>query len=229
MVAMQQPMHDATVHATCGGKCRDGHLCTNPPMTGRTRCRMHGGASPVGIASATFKHGKYSAYMPDRLLERYHDAVADPALLEQTHEIALVDSRLADLLTRVDTGEAGVLWEKARKATSDIRKALHNENYGGVMEAALELDNIIGSGLTDFEAWNQISALLSQRRQLVESQRKRMIEQQQFVTVEQALLLVTAMINSVKEHVTDRAALNAISMDVAKLTNRVSIEAVNNG
>lgn len=229
MVAMgASQVHErvATPRKLCGAKTRSGGTCKHYALPNSTRCKYHGGMSPKGIASPHFKTGKYSKYMPERLLERYHDAVADPALLELDHEIALVDSRLADLLTRVDTAEAGKHWKDARKANDDIQRALNTDDYGGMLDASKQLERVLGDAVTDHEAWLEVSALLDQRRKLVESQRKRMIEQQQFVTVEQALLLVTAMIDSVKRNVRDRDALNAISMDVAKLTNRVSIEAV---
>lgn len=37
---------------TCGARCRDGTACSNPPMRGGERCRMHGGASPRARAAA---------------------------------------------------------------------------------------------------------------------------------------------------------------------------------
>lgn len=220
-------MQSLPTHPVCGAKTRSGKPCQSlPVLGGNGRCRMHNGHAAKGVANPAFKTGKYSKYMPARLLDRYHDAVADPALLELDHEIALVDARVADLLTRVDTGDAAKNWKQAREINDTIQEALLNENYGAVAVACTMLDRLIQPALNDYEAWNQLSALLDQRRKLVESQRKRMIEQQQFVTVEQALLLVTAMVDSVKRNVKDRDALQAISMDVAKLTNRVSIEAV---
>ena len=47
----------------CGAKTRSGAPCKNPPVRGRTRCRMHGGTSPgapKGNRNA-WKHGRYSA------------------------------------------------------------------------------------------------------------------------------------------------------------------------
>lgn len=38
--------------ATCGAQRRDGSPCTNPPMRGGERCRMHGGASPQAKTAA---------------------------------------------------------------------------------------------------------------------------------------------------------------------------------
>ena len=39
-----------------------GEQCKNPAVRGMTKCRNHGGKSLRGIASATYKHGRYSKY-----------------------------------------------------------------------------------------------------------------------------------------------------------------------
>ncbi|MCG6497639.1 HGGxSTG domain-containing protein [Kitasatospora sp. A2-31] len=46
----EQPEPHAS--ARCGARRRDGQLCTNPPMRGAARCRMHGGAAPQVRAAA---------------------------------------------------------------------------------------------------------------------------------------------------------------------------------
>lgn len=47
----------------CGAKTRVGTACKSPAVTGKNRCRMHGGAkgsgAPVGNRNA-FKHGMYT-------------------------------------------------------------------------------------------------------------------------------------------------------------------------
>ena len=43
----------------CGAKNRQGKPCQNSPVTGRTRCRMHGGATPRG-GKGNPKHGLYT-------------------------------------------------------------------------------------------------------------------------------------------------------------------------
>lgn len=48
--------------STCGAKTRSGAPCKRAPMEGKTRCKLHGGAStgaPKGNANAV-KHGFYS-------------------------------------------------------------------------------------------------------------------------------------------------------------------------
>jgi hypothetical protein len=49
----------------CGAKTRSGAPCKSAPVTGRRRCRMHGGAdgsgAPKGERNGNYKHGRYTA------------------------------------------------------------------------------------------------------------------------------------------------------------------------
>jgi hypothetical protein len=51
----------------CGAKTRSGPPCKSAPVTGRRRCRMHGGAdgsgAPRGSKNGNYKHGRYTAEM----------------------------------------------------------------------------------------------------------------------------------------------------------------------
>src|SRR2546422_6240138 len=91
------PMQPQDPHAPsrCGAKARTtGAPCRNPPVRGATRCRMHGGTQPVGIASPNFKTGLYSRSLRGPYLELYERALADPELTKLEHDLALLDSRL---------------------------------------------------------------------------------------------------------------------------------------
>ena len=84
----------------CGAHNKRGGICRNAPVTGRTRCRLHGGKSLVGTACPHYRSGRYSAYVPERLRERYEAAEDDAELLSLRSELALTDARLMDLLAR---------------------------------------------------------------------------------------------------------------------------------
>jgi len=53
---------------SCGARTRRGTACQKPPLTGKTRCRLHGGLSTgprtaegkARIAAAHWKHGRRS-------------------------------------------------------------------------------------------------------------------------------------------------------------------------
>jgi len=51
-------------HACCGAKTRSGKPCKNAPVTGKKRCRMHGGAAGSGAPKGNknaLKHGFWTA------------------------------------------------------------------------------------------------------------------------------------------------------------------------
>jgi glucans biosynthesis protein len=63
------PMHlaetDSVSRASrCGARTRSGAPCKSAPVTGRRRCRMHGGAdgsgAPKGPKNGNYKHGRYT-------------------------------------------------------------------------------------------------------------------------------------------------------------------------
>lgn len=183
------------------------------------RCRIHGGKSLAGIASPTYQTGRYSRYLPGRLLGRYAEAQANPALLELRADIALIDARIGDLIARVDTGESGALWARLMQARSDLLLYRRAGDTVKTAEALNTLLDLVGQGHADYRAWAEVGATIEQRRRLVESERKRLVEMQQTLTVEKAMLLIGAIGGIIKAHVQDRQALAAISNDIQALVS----------
>lgn len=186
------------------------------------RCRLHGGLTPSGIASPQYRHGRYSKVMPTRLRERYEEATSDGALLELREDVALLDARLSDLLSRVESGESGLIWRLLHQARTDLlaaRRAGNAEEQAGAINTMLEL---IGRGHADYAAWRELGATLEQRRRLVESERKRLQDAQQTLTIEKAMLLIGAIGGIVKAHVADRDTLSKISADIRDLVTAES-------
>ena len=190
---------------------RSGERCKNRPARGRSVCHIHGGKSLSGVASATYQNGRYSKYLPDRLIERYKQGIGDEQLLVLTDEIALLDSRLADLLSRVDTGESGSLWSSLISAWGKFKAATATVDQ---LKYQLEIDFIIDAAQGDYQAWGEIHSLIDQRRRMVESERKRLVEIQQMITAKEAMTLIAAIQGIVLENVKDEATIRRISSAV---------------
>ena len=204
------------VRPICGAKTRAGTPCKKAPMA-NGRCHLHGGKSLGGLASPTFKHGRYSRYLPANLTGRYEAARQDPDLLALRDEIALVDTRLGGLVEKLGSGESGSLWRRLRGAHQGLLQAREAKDSAGIASALTEIGELIERGTDEYVNWEEILGLLDQRRRLVESERKRLVEMQQMITVERAMLLVSAVVNAVARHVPDRKQLNAIATDIRGL------------
>ena len=66
----------------------------------------------------------------------------------------------------------------------------------------------------------RLSNLTEQRRKLVETEQKRRVAMQNMMTSEQAGVMVATLLDSVKRHVSDKRALEAIAADVAQYFGR---------
>ena len=171
----------------------------------------------AGLANPNFKTGRYSTALPTRMLERYQEAATDPALLSLREEIQITDARLADVLTRVDTGESGLLWTQARDIWREMRKQTTAGNTTEALALSLDLDEILGRGVADWSAWSEIAKLLAQRKALVESERKALLDAHNAMTIDQGMVMVEALIQAVRAHVKDPAALAGISADLSRI------------
>jgi len=178
---------------------------------------MHGGKSLAGIASPTFKDGRYSRFLPARLGPRYQEARADGELLALREDIALTDARLSDLLSRVDTGESGGLWRSLMAARDELLACRQASDIKGQMAALNLIMELITQDHADYRAWGEVAAVLDQRRRLVESERKRLVEMQQMISSERMMVLLGAVVGVIQEHVRDRATLAGITTGIQKL------------
>lgn len=204
----------------CGAKTRTGEPCKAKAMD-NGRCRMHGGATPSGIASPHYKTGGRSKYLPARLAARYNDARNDPDLLTLHNDVATVDTRLSELLERVSDDDPRVLWEQAKALLNRLEDA---QKRGSREQVTLvdDLRAVIADGIANPNGatWRDIFDILETRRRLVDSEVKRQQILQQMIPAESAVLLIGLIESIIKRHVTDPAQLAAIAKDVGQLATQ---------
>jgi len=202
----------------CGAKKAHGGTCRALAMRGSARCMKHGGKSPKGFASATFKHGLRSKYMPQGLGRRFSAAMSDPELLRLEKDVGLVEARLLELIERVDKSGAAQLWANVQGAFAVFQEALHGGDKATVSVALNELGDRINRGAADWQTWGEIMQVIEQRRKLIDSIRKHEVQSAEIVTLTEAQVLFSGMAHLVREHVKDKQALRAIAEGFAKLT-----------
>lgn len=196
---------------------------------------MHGGMTPRGIASPHFKNGlhmRHQSALPPRLLATYEAGLSDPDLLAVKSEISLTDARLEDLLGRVDTGEAGETWNSLRETFHVAEKSRQkwDRNVGSVdgekakqtfFEAFETIGTLIAEGAQDYRAWEEVHKMVEQRRKLAETEAKRLEKMGRMITSDRAMQMVAALVELVRENVSDTHALTAIYNGI----NRLAAEA----
>lgn len=92
---------DNPTQALCGAKTRSGQPCQNPPVTGKSRCRMHGGAAGSGRPPT---HGLYSKVLRQSLADKYLEFLEDPDYMSLAKELAVARALLSEYLSRFREG-----------------------------------------------------------------------------------------------------------------------------
>lgn len=85
----------------CGAKTRGGGTCKRAPLKGKTRCKLHGGATPSGPANANFKHGRYAKVFRGALADKFLEATDESQPLDLLPELAVQRSLLAHQIETV--------------------------------------------------------------------------------------------------------------------------------
>lgn len=175
----------------CGAKTRSGKPCTMPPVIGRTRCRMHGGATPrAGPDHHRITHGRFSKVLPGRIRERYEAALADTDLASLRDEIAVLVAREQEILAQLDTGEAGALWDALGDQWAALMAARASQNLAGQSAAINEIGSLIQRGAADWQAWRDFRSVAEDRRRMTETHEKLAREREYTWSSEQVAVLV---------------------------------------
>lgn len=196
----------------CGAKRRNGEPCKAPAMA-NGRCRIHGGKTPNGIGLPQTKTGRYSKYLPKALNEQYQRSLSDDELLSIRQDIALVDAMIASALPKLESRESGKAWQLIKKSIFEMKAAFVDEQYGKAVAYLDVMVEIVNNELLYYATEEEIRASLEQRRKLSESEQKRLVAMEQTITSDQAVLLMTALLDSIKRNVKDPNARVAIQTD----------------
>ena len=177
-----------------------------------------------------YQTGKYSKYAPARLVERAQAALDDPELLSLREEIALLEARIQDVLSKCETRDSNARWKELETAYLDL-EAIHTgarnikpEDHARELKAALlRIKALVRSGSEERANWAEISNLIEQRRRLVESEQKRLERMNQFITTSEALGIITQVLESVKRHVPSAQVRKLIGQDCARFLESTKV------
>lgn len=222
----------------CGAQLRGkpGCFCKQYPITGRTRCKLHGGASLQGFEHPAFTSGRYTESLKKLGLGAHYEAARhDPALLSLTEEITVVQGRLFELFEQMAQGAGGpTAWQRVIGATATCADAMQavkgavadrSPNRGVLMAQALTalgvaidaLAEVVKQGTSVVEVWQEIDQKMYLRKKLVDSEVKRRKAAAEVLLKNDALTMVTRIAKSVMQHVTDPKAKQAIVNDIRAL------------
>ena len=207
--------------------------CRRRAVVGKEVCTVHGGLTPGGIASANWKHGRYSKYLPTNFRERYEAEISDPDLLLLNDEIGLLRTQLSIVLEEVKQPPGTESdWIKLQKKLaafdraqrtasglpdSDDRTAKMKE----VAELFDELREMIQNGGSKEAAWRRILALADSIRKLTESEQRRRSAGEYILQMHDVMALFDYTVNLINDIVTDPKERARLSDGLYKLSGQL--------
>ncbi|MHA2084423.1 MAG: HGGxSTG domain-containing protein [Candidatus Thorarchaeota archaeon] len=203
----------------CGAHSRrTGEPCKNFPMRGRKRCKFHGGKSPIGISHKNFKHGKLCGYLPDRLVHNFKEASNDPNLLELRQELALVDSRVLELVQGLDKKGNAQQFKELQSAFSYLLELRQSGANGELLDEAISrMGASIEAGVQNHDIWEDIGVQIDRRQRLTESERKRLSDTHQMISSERLMALLAGILKIIMDHVQDYKVRQVIRYELLQL------------
>jgi len=199
--------------AECGARTRNGGKCRRPPLAGRTRCRLHGGATPSGIASPHFKNGarsRYLKHLPREMVRGYKAALADPDLTALDAELALLTARIGQLLERLSQAPAPP-WGKAVEALNDVLTAEAADKDDKLAELARIVRTGADAARSQEATGDALRELIAERTRTAAAEWKRKHDLNAFLPKAQAVALMFMVRQAVVEEVKDRKTLQRIN------------------
>ena len=153
--------------------------------------------SPVGIASATFKHGLFSKAMPHGMAERFRQAATDPELLSLSRDVALIDTRLLEVLKSLD--QSGFNFDAVVKAKNALVSSQQVQDINAMKAELGDLVRLIEASEGEMVRWLEIERLIEGRRKLIDSLQKHQVQSAQIVTLMQMQILFSGLAQLVRK------------------------------
>jgi hypothetical protein len=203
--------------SVCGAKTRNGGKCQKAPLEGRTRCKLHGGATPTGAASPHFKHGMYTKVLPKNLKANFDKLMSDPQLLEGRAETSLMQLRLTQLAGRVQCNESGSAWRELQAIFARFRTANDAGDQTGMLAELNRMNELVNGEVNDEAAWQELTEFVEKATRVAEREWKRVLANRQVATVEQVQAIVKSLSGAVLLYVSDPTTRQKIAEHVNRL------------
>ncbi len=209
----------------CNAKLRKSNpprYCARYPMP-NGRCHLHGGKSLKGPASGTYRGKGYSRYFPGKKLGKiFARSFEDPELMRLRNDLAIVATRLVELIQSLNSGQSGTLRKRLRKKYRELRRS--RPNSAKFTKAINEIGELIECGSSNDSIWKEIGQQIELRRRLLDSETKRSLVADQVMTAEEVYMIGEAIGTVIRKHVKDRQTLQKISEEVAGLIDRGNVK-----
>lgn len=153
------------------------------------------------------------------LRERYEKQILAPDLLSVRDEVSLLDARLNDLLSKIDSNALDF-----ESILDSLQNAFTWLGAGDLERTKQSLDvikEVVERGILEVVIWKEAYAIIEQRRKLVETEMKTIQTIGSMISTDQMMLLVNKMVAAMTLRFKDQEALALFKDDLDRIFNMV--------
>lgn len=206
-----------------------GQQCKRSAVYATDRCVRHGGGKPLKgkpRGHQNFKTGvnsdllvikfagqiiegktpmtkRYQQFIPERLAEKYLMSVNDPEIIALNDDIALVETRIKQILERIDDDAPPPVWADAYNAFREFMMYKRLNDTEKARETLDLLEDIFERQASDRETWDEVFSRLEQRMKLASEERKRRMDMRALMDAEQVMDIASRLLAAVNEAAED--------------------------
>ncbi len=203
----------------CGAKTRSGRPCRGRAMP-NGRCRIHGGKSLAGVASPSFRHGRYSGYLsasiPAKFRDRFMDALNDGELLELRSCVAILAVRTSEAMERLGQCDAGGFRDRLSGLADDLEKANAAKDATAVGGVLASIIRTIRAGSDERQAWDDVRVAVKDLMDAVARENQRLLDMNHILTIPQAAAFLATLFEILKRNIVDPQLLHKIGVEVGQ-------------
>lgn len=133
-------------------------------------------------------------------------------------ENALLAIRIAEVVKGLEERSGGQIFRELSQAWTDLKAATMGN--GDVNSCKAKLEALLTDGVGKEKSWLELRELLQERAALAKAEWTRLAQLNSFISVQQALTLVSAIVDAVKRHVMEPTVLTAVVAEIAVLVGR---------
>jgi hypothetical protein len=188
-----QTRRDKDGRRLCNAK---NNTCRGKAVKTGTKCWSHGGASPRGTASASYKHGAYSKYIKiDRLADIYESISEDEDLYSADEDMRFLKARFYQLVEGLPSRD---LTKEIKETWAKFKQATRAQDEQAARVAFVHIDELITSAERANRDWSEIYSVMRQLERTRETSHKRLVDAELLIRTDQALSVAARLVHVFK-------------------------------
>ena len=203
-------------------ECGESRLCRSAlNLYPNGRCKYHYGAASI---QGEIKSGLYTkAFKAIRARDLYNEMFNDPRLRDYASSLALLASRVHDLIEGIKGAD---FYEEVYLAWKVWKETRFSDDPEKRLSAQARLDRLIEEGLSESRRWEEITRLEDQLNRVREKHDKREAQLRSTLTVGDLYIIVTQLQGILLRHVTDRKVLSNIQREIDQIVSLEETQAL---